>query len=100
MRRILQAAISIWATVLQAEAPMNLGNLDLDAIDRSCKPCDDFYQFAIGKWNAEHPIPATQTRWGKRWAGANGNQEILKSIAEELAGRKSQAGTSEQLVGD
>jgi Peptidase family M13 len=67
------------AALLQAQGPLNLQNLDLDAIDKSCQPCDDFYQFAIGKWNADHPIPENQVRWGKRWAGADANLDVLNS---------------------
>jgi putative endopeptidase len=79
-RRTLFAALA--AGLLFAQSPANLKNMDADAIDRTAKPCDDFYQFAIGKWNAEHPIPANQTRWGKRWAGADGNLEVLHGILE------------------
>jgi len=46
---------------LNAQAPANLKNMDLDAIDRSCKPCDDFFQFSMGKWHEQNPIPANQT---------------------------------------
>ena len=69
--------------VLVAQVAPNLNNLDYNAIDTTCKPCDDFYQFSIGKWNAANPIPANQTRWSKRWAGADGNLDVLKTIVED-----------------
>ena len=79
-------------TILGAQTPLNLNNLDFEAIDRSCKPCDDFYRFSIGKWNDAHPIPATQTRWSKRWAGADANLQVLRTISEDLAGRNRRPG--------
>jgi predicted metalloendopeptidase len=87
-------------TILGAQTPLNLNNLDFEAIDRSCRPCDDFYRFSIGKWNDAHPIPATQTRWSKRWAGADASLQVLRTISEDLAGRKSPAGSNEQMIGD
>ena len=100
--RMISAGVVIFlgCALLLAESPLNLKNMDLEAIDSSCKPCDDFYQFAMGKWFAAHPIPANQTRWGKRWAGADGNLDVLKSITEELAAGSFKPGTNERLVAD
>ena len=30
----------------------------LSNMDKTCKPCDDFYQFAMGGWMKANPIPA------------------------------------------
>ncbi len=99
MRHLCRFAL-LWCSVLAAQAPLNLNNLDFDAIDRSCKPCDDFVRFSIGKWDDAHPIPATQTRWSKRWAGADANLQVLQSITEELVASKRPAGGNEKLIGD
>jgi endothelin-converting enzyme/putative endopeptidase len=85
---------------LNGQAPANLKNMDLDAIDRSCKPCDDFFQFSMGKWHEQNPIPGNQTVWSKRWAGADGNRDVLKGILEGLAATRNRAGSNEQLLGD
>ncbi len=73
---------TLWLT---GQSSVGLRNLDLDAIDKSCKPCEDFYQYSIGKWHAANPIPASRTRWGKRWAGADGNEEVLKTILDVVS---------------
>ena len=99
MRTIPLLVVFLLATpALNSQAPANLKNMDLDAIDRSCTPCDDFFQFSMGKWHEQNPIPANQTVWSKRWAGADGNREVLKGILEGLAAARNRPGTNEQLL--
>src|ERR1044071_3824014 len=63
--RLVSVFVVTIGLLVKADTPLNLQGLDLQAVDRSCRPCDDFYQLAIGKRNAAHPIPANQRRWGK-----------------------------------
>ncbi|HEY4362906.1 MAG TPA: M13 family metallopeptidase [Bryobacteraceae bacterium] len=74
--------------------------MDLDAIDTTCKACDDFYQYSVGKWLTDHPIPADQSRWGKRWAGADQNLDVLKSVMGDLTATNSKAGTDARRLSD
>ncbi len=86
-RTIISSMRAFPAALLLASlspAATNLKSLDIAAIDKTCKPCDDFYQYAIGAWHAANPIPASQTRLGKRWAAADGNREVLRGIIEPL----------------
>ena len=41
--------------------------VDITDIDRTADPCNDFFQFANGTWRANNPIPASMSRWSKRW---------------------------------
>jgi endothelin-converting enzyme/putative endopeptidase len=99
LRLVSVLVVAIGLLLQAADTPLNLQSMDLEAVDRSCRPCDDFYQFAIGKWNADHPIPANQRRWGKRWAGADGNVDVLHDILETAAQRGATAG-NERLIGN
>src|SRR6476620_8899910 len=100
MRRFTLALLLLFCLALPAQVSLNLKNMDLEAIDTSCKPCDDFYRFAIGKWNERNPIPADQAVWSKRWAGADGNFEVVRNIADSLAQQSSKADTNARKIGD
>ena len=36
----------------------------LSNLDKTCKACDDFYEFAMGGWMKANPIPAEYASWG------------------------------------
>ena len=38
--------------------------IDLDYMDLSVRPQDDFFQFANGSWTKNNPVPASESRWG------------------------------------
>ncbi|HMD43065.1 MAG TPA: hypothetical protein VKH45_08325 [Candidatus Acidoferrum sp.] len=44
-----------------ADAPWGFS---LSNLDPSCKPCQDFYKFAMGGWMKANPIPAEYPSWG------------------------------------
>ncbi|HSS07504.1 MAG TPA: M13 family metallopeptidase N-terminal domain-containing protein, partial [Rhodanobacteraceae bacterium] len=69
-------------------------------IDRKTDPCTDFFQYANGRWRAENPIPASMSRWSRRWAAGEANKDQLREILEQAAAAKAQRGSIEQLTGD
>src|SRR2546423_1558887 len=52
------------AATLDAAPPPARGGVDLDAIDKSVKPGDDFFKYANGAWLAKTEIPADRSSWG------------------------------------
>ena len=73
---------------------------DTANLDRACKPCDDFYQFAMGGWMKANPIPPEYPIWGSFSQLADRNQSNLREILEAAAESKAAAGTNEQKIGD
>ena len=64
-------AAGVPATAQQA----TLKGIEVSDLDRSVKPCDDFYDYANGAWRAQNPIPASMDRWSRRWkAGEDNNR--------------------------
>ena len=39
--------------------------VDLTILDKTCKPCEDFYHYAAGEWLKKNPIPAAYPSWGR-----------------------------------
>src|SRR5215813_8084176 len=78
----------------------SLHSIDPTDIDRTADPCNDFYQFANGTWRAKNPIPASQTRWSKRWASGELAKDQLHQILEGAALLKAAKGSTEQIIGD
>jgi putative endopeptidase len=69
-------------------------------LDRSCKPCDDFYQFAMGGWMKSNPIPPQYSSWGTFTQLHDNNLAALRGILETVAKASAPAGSNEQKIGD
>lgn len=78
-----------------------VSGFDLTNLDKSCKPCEDFFQYASGGWIANNPIPAAFPRWGNFQKLAEKNVEVLRQILEEKSKEKGlKKGTNEQKISD
>ena len=75
--------------------------VDLTILDKTCKPCDDFFHYASGEWLAKNPIPAAYPSWGRFNELAERNRELLHQILEQAAANtQASAGSNEQKIGD
>jgi putative endopeptidase len=82
-----------------ADAPGYWG-FDTANLDKSCKPCDDFFQFAMGGWMKSNPIPPEYSSWGSFTVLADKNQQALRQILESAEKANATAGSNERKVGD
>jgi endothelin-converting enzyme/putative endopeptidase len=97
--RILQVFFSVVLCSAFAFSQASMHGIDLSDLDRKVDPCTDFAQFANGTWHANNPIPASMTRWSKRWQAGESSKDKLKDILEGLPKQNPQ-GSTEQLIGD
>jgi putative endopeptidase len=81
-----------------APAPASHG-IDLDAMDRSVKPGDNFYAYANGTWLAKTEIPKDRATWG---TGAMVNELTTKRVADLIqeAAAHAPTGSDARKVGD
>jgi putative endopeptidase len=82
-----------------ADAPGYWG-FDTKNLDRSCKPCDDFFEFAMGGWMKANPVPPEYSTWGSFTVLLDKNQQNLRQILEKEENAKAASGSNGQKIGD
>ena len=84
-----------------APAPPKGVGIDVDNIDKSVDPCQDFYRYANGNWIKNNPVPATESRWSSFNEVADRNNAVLRQILTEAAATTAAPkGSNLQKVGD
>lgn len=79
---------------------------DLRDLDKSCPPCEDFFQYATGGWKKRNPIGPAYVTWGRLSQIQEGNLARLRQILETAAASRAQAPapgapeTLDQKLGD
>lgn len=100
---VLMAATAVACLSLRASpraAGAGYWGFDTANLDRSCKPCDDFYRFAMGGWMKANPIPPAYSAWGSFSRLLDKNQQNLQQILETAEDAKAAPGSNEQKIGD
>jgi endothelin-converting enzyme/putative endopeptidase len=70
----------------QADSPnTSLHSIQPGDMDRKADPCQDFFEFANGKWRADNPIPASMVRWSRRWQAGETTKDVLREILDDAA---------------
>ena len=86
-----------FATHVAADASWGFS---LENLDKTCKPCDDFYEFAMGGWMKANPIPAEYSSWGTFTQLRDNNLTAMHTILEAAAKANAKPGSNEQKIGD
>jgi endothelin-converting enzyme/putative endopeptidase len=101
----LTVGAAVAAPEADIEAPLSefpyTPGLDVRAMDRTAKPCEDFYQYTCGGWRKNNPIPADQASWSVYGKLYRDNQRYLWGILDSLAKPSGVARTPAQVqLGD
>ncbi len=93
--------------MLFASAPMASGaqtelksGINLENLDNSVRPQDDFYQYACGGWMKLNPLPASYSRYGSFDKLQENNQERINKILNELLENTYPEGSVERKLSD
>lgn len=74
--------------------------IDLENMDTSLRPQDDFYNFVNGKWMQKAKVPADRGRWGSFDQLREKNDEVSLKILKNLLNQQFAEGSDEKKVAD
>ena len=80
----LLAFIVLAAFTLEKAMPA----LNLNGMNKSANPADDFYDYANGTWLKSNPVPESESRWGSFNEIVEQNNVLLSQILQEAAKNK------------
>ncbi len=93
------AAMTLLAATAAAQSTNAEHYLD-QFIDKNADPRTDFWQYSVGKWLKEHPIPKSERSWGVSNVIQEETYQRLSDISKNAAATTSARGSSAQRIGD
>ena len=76
------------------------GAFETSQLDRSVKPCQNFYGFVCNNWKAHNPLPPDRSRYGQMTLLAERNQAWLRDLLEGVSKPSPSRSKLEAQVGD
>ena len=98
MKKLL-TIMALATTVATASAQLRSG-LNMNDLDQTVRPGDDFYEYACGGWMKANPLPAAYSRFGSFDRLAEDNNKRINGILKELQENTYPEGTVEQKLSD
>ncbi len=98
MKKLL-VMMALATTTLTASAQLRSG-INMNDLDTSVRPADDFYEYACGGWMKANPLPAAYSRYGSFDRLAEDNNKRINGILKELQENSYPEGTVEQKLSD
>jgi endothelin-converting enzyme/putative endopeptidase len=93
-------AVAITAACSSNTEPELVSGVHLDALDRSTRPQEDFYQFVNGGWLDNTEIPEIYSGYTVYHEVNERTQDALREIIEAAADSPGEKGSESQKVGD
>ncbi len=84
----------------QQTAPAAYQAIDLKNLDQTAKPTDNFYEFSVGNWIKNNPVPASKSSWFSFNELYDHNRKVVREVVNEAAAAHAPKGTNTQRVGD
>ena len=98
MKKLL-VMMALVTTTLTASAQLRSG-INMNDLDTSVRPADDFYEYACGGWMKANPLPAAYSRFGSFDRLAEDNNKRINGILKELLENSYPDGSIEQKLSD
>ena len=98
MKKLL-IVMALTTMTVAASAQLRSG-INLNDLDKSVRPADDFYEYACGGWMKANPLPAAYSRYGSFDRLGEDNNKRINGILKELLENTYPQGSVEQQLSD